>query len=265
MNMEPFVALMRTYCIDYTNSHDLSVCDSIMEPDYVVHIAGMSLERDAAYKPSVETVFERFPALGLVVHELATNGERLVMRFSEHAATASGDLACWAGIGLYDWNGSKLTSCRVEQDFWSQRRQLRSGVPDALEPPHLDPWVTTVATPADPAAESVVRRWLADGDLTAAGPGRIDEGTPSEHRPVVDAESVEVHDLFSAGRTVAFHATVHGRYAGGFDGVDEPGRPARIDVAGTVAVDGDDQVTDVHVVTDRFGTWMSLAHGAGPR
>ncbi len=133
-----------------------------MEPDYVVHIAGMSLERDAAYKPSVEKVFERFPALGLVVHELATNGDRLVMRFSEHAATASGALACWAGIGLYDWNGSKLTSCRVEQDFWSQRRQLATGVPDALEPPHLDPWVTTVAAPVDPAAETVVRRWLAD-------------------------------------------------------------------------------------------------------
>ena len=263
--MEPFVALMRTYCIDYTNSHDLSVCDSIMEPDYVVHIAGMSLPRDTAYKPSVEKVFERFPALGLVVHELATNGDRLVMRFSEHAATATGTLACWAGIGLYDWNGSRLTSCRVEQDFWSQRRQLATGVPDGLEPPHLDPWVTTVERAADPAAESVVRAWLAEGDLAAAGSGRIDEGAPARHRPVVDAESVEVHDLFSAGRTVAFHATVHGTYAGGFDGVDERGRAATIDVAGTVVVDDHDAVGDVHVVTDRFGTWAALAHGSGSR
>ena len=45
---EPFVALMRRYCIDYTNSHDLSVCDSIMEPDYVVHIAGMALSATTA-------------------------------------------------------------------------------------------------------------------------------------------------------------------------------------------------------------------------
>ena len=43
--MDPFVALMRTYCIDYTNSHDLSVCDSIMEPDYVVHIAACARAR----------------------------------------------------------------------------------------------------------------------------------------------------------------------------------------------------------------------------
>ena len=35
MTMEPFVALMRRYCIDYTNSHDQSVCDEIMAPEYV--------------------------------------------------------------------------------------------------------------------------------------------------------------------------------------------------------------------------------------
>lgn len=67
--MHPFVSLMRTYCIDYTNSHDLSVCDSIMEPSYTVRICGMTLERDPAYKPSVETVFGRFAGLGLVDHD----------------------------------------------------------------------------------------------------------------------------------------------------------------------------------------------------
>ena len=260
--MDPFVALMRTYCIDYTNSHDLSVCDTIMAPDYVVHIAGLDLDRDTAYKPSVEKVFERFPALGLVVHELVTNGDRLVMRFSEHAATASGALACWAGIGLYDWNGSVLTSCRVEQDFWSQRRQLATGAPDPLEAPHLDPWVTTTARPPDAVAESVARAWLDAGDLTAAADGWIDEPALSDHRPVIDTDTVEVLDLFSAGSTVAFHATLRGPYVGGFDGVDELGAPARMDVAGMVTVDGDG-IADARVVTNRFGTWASLAHGTG--
>jgi predicted ester cyclase len=163
---EAFVQLMRTYCIDYTNSHDLSVCDAIMDPDYVVYITGMSLGRDSAYKPSVAQVFERFPNLGLAVHEFVTNGDRLAMRFSEHAADTSGGLACWPGIGLYDWNGSQLTTCRVEQDFWSQQRQLDSGVPDALEPPHLDPWTTTTASPSQRAAEQVAREWLVAGDLS---------------------------------------------------------------------------------------------------
>ena len=63
VTMEPFVALMRRYCIDYTNSHDQSVCDEIMEPEYVVHISGFDLPRDAAYKPAVTGVFARFPGL----------------------------------------------------------------------------------------------------------------------------------------------------------------------------------------------------------
>jgi predicted ester cyclase len=257
--VDPFVALMRSYCIDYTGSHDLSVCDTIMEPDYVVHIAGMALERDLAYKPAVEAVFARFPGLGLVVHELATNGDRLVMRFSEHGATPTGALACWAGIGLYAWNGARLTACRVEQDFWSQRRQLASGVPDALEPPHLDPWVTTTARPPDPAAEAAVRAWLAGGDLREVARGRIDEARPDEYAPVVDVDDVDVLDLFSAGDRVAFHASLGGAYRGGLDGIEASGQRTRVAVAGLATVAGD-RIDDLHAVTDRFGTSLALAN-----
>jgi hypothetical protein len=259
---DPFVRLMRTYCIDYTNSHDLSVCDSIMDDGYVVQITGMTLPRDTAYKPSVEQVFERFPNLGLAVHEFATNGDRLVMRFSEHAADAEGRLACWAGIGLYDWNGSRLTSCRVEQDFWSQQRQLESGRPDPLEAPHLDPWSMTVAAPADPDTEKVAREWLLTGSFGSLPSGRVDAGPPSAHTDVVQAGGVEVLDLFSAGDRVAFHASLHGSYAGGLS-PDVDGRigdPARLDVAGLVRVAGG-AVAGGHVVTDRFGTWLRLVSG----
>jgi hypothetical protein len=254
-----FVSLMRTYCIDYTNSHDLSVCDTIMDPSYVVHITGMTLPRDTAYKPSVAQVFERFPNLGLVVHELVTNGDRLVMRFSEHAATVDGTLACWSGIGLYDWNGHHLTVCRVEQDFWSQQRQLESAAPDALEPPHLDPWTTTFPVAPDAAAEVVARAWLAVGNLAAAPSGRVDEGPPSRHQPVLDPTGVEIHDLFSAGDRVAFHATMIGPYRGGLseDVAARAGAPASLDVAGILTV-ADGAVASAYVVTDRFGTWMRL-------
>ncbi len=261
--MDPFAALMRTYCIDYTNSHDLSVCDSIMEPDYVVRICGLALERDSAYKPSVEEVFRRFPALGLVVHELVTNGERLVMRFSEHGATASGAQACWAGIGLYDWNGRKLVSCRVEQDFWSQRRQLNTGVPDPLETPHLDPWLATTVQPPNPAAEATVRDWLAAGDLAAADAGRIDEGPVSAHRRVVEPGDVEVLDLFSAGDRVAFHATMRGTYLGGLADVARPGARMSLDVAGLATV-VDGRISELYAVTDRFGASLAMRPAGGP-
>jgi hypothetical protein len=63
--MHPFVALMRTYCIDYTNSHDQSLYEQIMEPDYVLHTMGFTLSgRDKAYSPAVTQVFAEYPSPG---------------------------------------------------------------------------------------------------------------------------------------------------------------------------------------------------------
>src|SRR5688572_19572282 len=142
--MHPFVALMRKYCIDYTNSHDQSLYDEIMEPDYVVNINGAQLLRSTTYSDAVTTLFAMTPGLGLVVHELVLNGDRLCMHFSEHAALPAGQgraLACWRGIGLYKWNGKRLTENYVEQDYLAMQAQVASGEPHPLTPPHLDPWV----------------------------------------------------------------------------------------------------------------------------
>ena len=61
--MHPFVALMRTYCIDYTNSHDQSLYDEIMDPDYVVHINGMDLPDESSAK-----VFALTNQLAIALH-----------------------------------------------------------------------------------------------------------------------------------------------------------------------------------------------------
>lgn len=256
--MHPFLALMRQYCIDYTNSHDLTVCDGIMEPDYVVRISGFDLVRDESYRPAVDQLFEQAPGLGLVVHEFVLNGDRLCMRFSEHASLPTDDggraLACWAGIGLYRWNGQRLTECRVEQDFLARHQQLAAGPPHPLEPPHLDPWLGTPVEPADPAAEDLVRTWLAKGDLTDAGHVVIDDsrvtGAPAL---VVEPNRVEVRDLFSAGARVPFHAAVTGPYRGGLAEVGDEhiGEETTVLVAGIADVAGGG-VAAVHAVTTRM-------------
>jgi hypothetical protein len=265
VSVEPFVALMRRYCIDYTNSHDQSVCDEIMAPEYVVHISGFDLPRDAAYKPAVTQVFARFPGLQLQVHELVTNGERLAMRFSEHGAAldARGRLAAWGGIGLYRWNGRQLLENFVEQDFLAQEEQLASGVPAPLEPPHLDPWLATRAEPANAAAEAVVRAWLAKGELRAA-PSAVIDGSwyAPEPKAPLEVEGVEVNDLFSAGACVAFHVTQRGRYRGGLAGADAAwaGSRAALRCAGLARVEGG-EVRAVRAITDRFGLRAALARG----
>jgi hypothetical protein len=255
--MHPFVALMRKYCIDYTNSHDQSLCDEIMEPDYVVHINRMDLVRSTTYSAAVSAFFRAAPGLGLVVHELVVNDSRLCMHFSEHGAFAAGDgraLACWRGIGLYKWNGRRLTENFVEQDYFAMQQQLATGVPHPLKPPHLDPWMTTEAAAPDEGAEQVVRGWLAKGDLAAAQAVEIDDSrTGRPYEPVLDVEVVTVDDLFSAGSSVPFHVTLQGRYRGALGAAFDihVGQPARLDAAGIARVAGG-AVTAVDLVTTRL-------------
>ena len=260
--MEPFVALMKKYCIDYTNSHDQSVCDEIMHPDYVVHISGMDLPRDSAYKPAVRRVFDRFPGLGLDVHEFVTNGERLAMRFSEHGCSpaAGGNSAAWGGIGLYRWDGKQLLENYVEQDFLAQEAQLQSGEVAPLEPPHVDPWTSTVADASNPDAEEIARTWLLKGDLRAARDVTIDGSWYRELAPSpIDVERAEVNDLFSAGDRVAFHISQTGSYTAGWPGVDDAlaGKTTTMNCVGFATVEGS-VVTRVRAITDQFGARAAL-------
>lgn len=256
--MHPLVALMRRYCIDYTNSHDQSIYPDIFEDDYTVHIEGHALVRDASYGPAAAELFALAPGLGLVVHELVLNGDRLCMRFSEHASmpTPQGRrLSAWRGIGLYRWNGRRLTGNHVEQDFAGRRRQLLTGVPDPLEPPHLDPWMATRPVAPEPAAEAAARAWLARGRLADAPSVVLDAGdvgASGGDPQVVDATEVVVNDLFSAGPRVAFHVTLRGTYRGGLDGLDAGlGTPVELHAAGLLRVGGGGTVDEVRAVTSR--------------
>lgn len=262
--MHPFVALMRKYCIDYTNSHDQSICPEIMEPDYVVHINGMALLRSTTYAQAVRQIFDAAPGLGIAVHGFVLNGDRLCMHFSEHAAMPAGPsraLTCWRGIGLYKWNGARLTENYVEQDYFAMRAQIASGHPHPLIPPHIDPWTSTEAVPADPGAEATVRTWLEKGDLADAPVHEIDdERTGVAYRPVLDPRDVVVNDLFSAGDDVAFHITVHGPYRGGLGAGAERfvGKPTALHVAGIARVANGD-VASVKAVTARSQTLAELS------
>jgi hypothetical protein len=251
---EPFVALMRRYCIDYTARHDLSVCDDIMAPGYTLHMGTYDLTgRDEAYKPAAAAQFRQFPGLCLTVNEIICSGDRLALRFTEHGASArhDGARAAWGGIGLYRWDGRWLLENHVEQDYLARRRQLAGGGPDPVEPPAVAPWDTRSAPP-DPAAEEIVRAWLAAGDL---GGVTADDGRPP-HRPLAVTRT-DVGVLFSAGPRVAFHAAQHGRLTGedpGFAG----GGEAMLHLAGVVRVEGG-QVAGGRVISDRLGLLRRVA------
>lgn len=260
--MHPFVRLIRRYCIDYTNCHDLAVCDEIMVPGYELHIGGHALVgRDDAYKPAVRKQLEQFPGLGLTVHEVLTDGDRLALRFSEHGASVrhGGRVAAWQGVGLYRWNGERLVSSWVEQDYYARREQLRSGRPNPVPAPAHDPWTAT-PVPAEPGCGAVVVSWLQEGvpgpsdqlvvDDSATGPRTV---------PEVAVDDVVVGDTICCGDRVAFHAVYRGRYVDGLAdaAVADPEVPVDYRVVGVVTVAGA-QVVAGNVVTDRIGVLRQL-------
>jgi len=251
----PLVGLMRRFCVDWLDRADPTVPGEIMAPEYAILIGGHTLAgRDEQYVPGTMTQLRRFPGLLISVHELFTTGGEVAMRFTEHGPSAADDdrPAAWTGIGLFWWDGTRLTRNVTEEDYHSRRRQLAQRRSDPVDAPAPAPWSATPAGP-DPGAEDVVRAWLAKGDLAHDGAVLLDDGWCGQPTPpLLDVDEVRVAELFSAGDRVAFHVVQSGRYRGGLPDTDgAEGLHAELSAVGMVRV-ADGTLTG-HVVRDRVG------------
>jgi hypothetical protein len=218
--MHPFVGVLRRYVVDYLICQNAAVCAEIMEPDYVLHMGGTDLgPRDEVYVPAVVRQLEQFPGLGMTVHEIMFTEDRLAMRFSQHGASVrhNGRQAAWGGIGLYRWNGTRLTSNYAIEDYASRRRQLADGVCEVVESPAVAPWDTDIGS-ADPDAEADIIDWVSGGAGTVDGDQVWFDDAPTVRiapmQPLLDVHTTVVDELFSASGRVAFHVTQHGTYLG---------------------------------------------------
>ena len=249
-----FVRLMRRYVFDYTNCGDQAVTRELMEPDYELFMGDHAVRgRDIDYHAATAKQMTQFPGLGLTVHEIATSGQRLVMRFSEHGASQAhdGKLCAWGGIGLYAWNGEKLVRNFVEQDYWSRRRQLAGGAANPVEGPAIAAW-TTPGRPSDAGAEASVLEWLALGRLaTTDGVLLDDQWFTGDASPLIEQDGIEVDDIFSCGTTVAFHAKQKGAFVPGDDLPGVAGTPAYLHMSGLVHV-SDQRVTRGRIIRNRI-------------
>ena len=260
--MNKFVALMHRYCFDYTNAQNFAVCDEVMVPGYTLHMGAHSLSgRDEQYKPATRKQFEQFPGLCLTVNGIVTNDQRLVLHFSEHGASTrhNGARAAWSGIGLYKWDGGRLTENFVEQDYYSRRQQLSTGKAKPVETPAIAPW-DTQAQPSNPSAESVLSAVLETGDLSAITALVFDdEWAGSARQRILQPTSTQIDDIFSAGDQVAFRATQSGRLLEDFTHGDASleGREVLLYMTGLVTVRGGEVVSG-RVIRDRLGLQRRL-------
>ena len=259
--MHPFVALLKRYVIDYLQCQNPAVCAQIMEPDYMLYMGGSKLgPRDEVYIPAVVRQLEQFPGLGMTVNEIMLNGDRLAMRFSQHGASVRNDgrQAAWSGIGLYRWNGVKLTSNFAIEDYYSRKRQLSSGTSALVESPAVAPWDARVQD-SDLAAEGTVRSWLEAGMSFVGQSVNVDD-QGVHPAPLISVFATEIDDLFSAGSRVAFACTQTGVFLGGLsksapDGVEVP---CTLYSVGVVSVSADGVVSG-RVIRERAGLERQIA------
>lgn len=262
--IHPLVMLMRRFVVDWLDRSDPHACEAIMSPHYIAAVGGVRLVGRDDYVAATVEQLQQFPGLLLTVHELFTSGEQVALRFTEHGGTADrGRAAAWTGIGIFTWDGSVLTANVTEEDYLARRRQLKTGQVDSVASPLVAPWAV-MPEPPDRNAEDAVRRWLMDRHEAGDPRVQLDDAWTGQPTPaLIDMETVEIDTLFSAGRRVAFHATVCGTYQGG---LDVPPLPAATKLSlrfcGTVLVDEAGALSG-HIVRDRAGLRRELIELAG--
>lgn len=255
MDIHPMGALMRRFVVDWLDRADSGVPPQIMAADYAIDIAGVQMPGRDAYLEATSAQLARFPGLTVTVHDaMYTSDGRAALRFTEHGASERGGSAAWRGIGLFRAEGGVLVHNATEEDYLGRRRQLLAGAPDPVDPPMVAPWTELPADP-DPEAEQAVHAWLDAG--APAQPGiTYDDG--ATRVDLLEAATVEVDTLITAGRRVAVHGVARGRYVGGLpDGPDPDGTEVTLGLAALLDVTADGTVTG-HVVRDRLGVYRAL-------
>ncbi len=258
--------LLRGFATDFLTSHDVSAVPIIMDPAYALSIGGFLLDgRDDSYLPATAAQLELFPGLCVTVHDVVLGPDHVAMRFTEHGISEKqpGHAAAWGGVTLFRIENGRLRQGWAEEDYFARKRQLKSGVCDAIRPPHPCPWDMPCLAP-DAATDAAARAWL--GDPAAPIAGSVEEICVEGARfaDLITPTSVTINQLFSAGDRAAFHVDLAGSYAGGFADIDRTriGDPVVLRLAGMLTV-RDGAVTGVQVSADRLGFHRALL-GARP-
>jgi predicted ester cyclase len=269
-SLNPSARLLRGFAVDFLASHDIDVVGSIMDPAYCLNIGGYAIDgREAAYRPALVALFEQYPWLCVTVHDVMFAPGAAALRFTEHgaAARAPGGAAAWGGIALFRIENGRLRMGWAEEDYLARKRQLKSGICDAVRPPHPAPW-DAPCEPADPLTEAAVQRWLADpaAILESGVVEEVSAEGPSFAALIVCDRPVDCRlvVLFSAGTRAAFYLECSGSYAGGFGDIDATmtGTPVTLRVAALATVQ-EGVVARVQAVADRLGLHRQLLDARG--
>ena len=254
------VQLLRRWVVDYFNAHDANAARAFVAPDYTLRIGGVVLAgRDDQWLPAVAKQMQLFPGLGMTVHQVVAGEDWVAAWFSEHGASQA-RVACWSGVAIFHSDGTRLTGCVAQEDYFTRQRQLKSGIADPVDPPAAAPWDTPVL-PRDAEAEDTVRQWLNSSWPSEIAHIRCDDEHIIRVPLRFDVTESEVGTLVSSGRDVAFHVRQTGIYLGGLADVAVQRQHAAVHCNGIVRV-VDGRVASGRVIRDRMGLRANLLRAA---
>ena len=254
------VQLLRRWVVDYFNRRDAAAARAFIAPEYTLRIGEVVFAgRDEQWLPAVDKQMQLFPGLGMTVHQVLTGDDWVAAWFSEHGSS-QGRTACWSGVAIYASDGYRLTGCIAQEDYLTRQRQLKSGIPDSVEPPAAAPW-DTPCLPGDETAERAVRQWLAGSWPAENSAIRCDDEHITGVRLRFGVEAASVDTLYSSGPDVAFHVRQQGYYLGGIVDVEARRQPAILHCNGIVRVEGG-VVRSGRVIRDRMGLRSDLRRAA---
>jgi predicted ester cyclase len=253
--------LLRGFAVDFLTSHDVSAVETVMEPDYSLSIGGHVFSgRDDSYLPATSAQLDQFPGLCVTIHDVVIGPDAVAMRFTEHGVSIrNGHAAAWGGVTLFRIRNGRLHQGWAEEDYFARKRQLASGVCDAVQPPLAAPFDAPFDAP-DSETDRVARSFLTD-PFAWALPDLIDEISAEGPRfaSLVMITHSDINHLFTAGNRAAFHLECHGAYVGAFDDIDATliGHPVVLRLAGLLKV-SKGKVINVQVTADRLGLHRTL-------
>ncbi len=238
--MDPIVATLRRFAVDFFTAHNLSVCAEIITEDYQLTVGRTVIAgRDAQYLPAVDKQLTQFPGLSMTVHGLLATHDRAALHFSEHGASGGpgGPISSWSGVALYHFNGTQLSTCFANEDYTARRRQLKSGLPDAVPSPAAAPWDVVLGI-ANPEAEAVVRLWLNQPHAASDPHVRYDDEPLVGGSLRFTVTEAEILDLFSSNDRVAYAVVHRGIYSASTD-AEALAHDVELYSTGIVTVSGD--------------------------
>lgn len=249
--------LARRWVVDYFNSQDEEAAREICHGSYTLHIGSTVFAgRDTQWLPAVRVQMDRFPGLGMTVHQVTANETRAAVLFTQHGSDGGpgGRVACWGGIAIYERQGGQLAGCVAQEDYMTRQRQLRTGIVDPIDPPAPAPW-DFVPQATDMLAEQVVLAWL-QGDWPKSAGVRVDDEYLTGETLGFEVARTELGQLWSSGPDVVFHARQTGIVTRGLAGVPA-GAVGELHVNGIVRV-VDGRVAAGRVIRDRAGLRAAL-------